>query len=428
MNLSKLSFLILGKGVTYDNCKIFFDKKSITYQAINTEEILDIDNDSIFTKKGKINIRRINYVVISPGIKKQNNYVQKLLNAGCELITDVELLQSQLQAKYICVTGTNGKTSTVNLLADILNNNNQRALACGNNGVSLFKALEEDFSYIIIELSSYQLEYIKNLDSFISIILNISDDHLDRHGSLKEYLDIKLKIFNNADNCIINSDIEVSKKYQTYNINKNKFLIDGKTLKEISFMDYKSIKLNEKMFKINGKHEVMNLCACLAILKIIGLSINNTLLGFSQRYVLPHRLENFCTYKATKFINDSKSTNASSTLNALESISSNITLIMGGDKKKISYSLLSKIINDKVKLLILFGCNKHELYNEILPNVETVFFNNLKEVVSYIFSDFREKTTILFSPGTSSFSLYQNFEERGNHFKNLVNYYVNKKV
>jgi UDP-N-acetylmuramoylalanine--D-glutamate ligase len=428
MNLSKLSFLILGKGVTYNNCKIFFDKNSITYQAINTEDILNIDNDSILTKNGKINIRSINYIVISPGIKKQNKYVKKLLDAGYEFITDVELLQSQLKAKYICVTGTNGKTSTVNLLADILNNNNQRALACGNNGVSLFKALEEDFSYIIIELSSYQLEYIKNLDSFISIILNISEDHLDRHDSLKEYLDIKLQIFNNADNCIINSDIAVSKKYQTYNINKNKFLINGKILKEISFMDYKSVKLNKKIFKTNGKHEVMNLCACLAILKIIGLSINDTLIGFSQRLALPHRLENFCTYKATKFINDSKSTNASSTLNALESISRSVTLIMGGDKKKISYSLLSKIINDKVKLLILFGCNKKDLYNEILPNVETIFLNNLEEVVSYIFSNFRKKTTILFSPGTSSFSLYQNFEERGNHFKNLVNYYVNKKV
>ena len=179
MNLSKLSFLILGKGVTYNNCKIFFDKNSITYQAINTDDILNIDNDSILTKNGKINIRSINYIVISPGIKKQNKYVKKLLDAGHELITDVELLQSQLKAKYICVTGTNGKTSTVNLLADILNNNNQRALSCGNNGVSLFKALEEDYSYIIIELSSYQLEYIKNLDSFISIILNISEDHLD---------------------------------------------------------------------------------------------------------------------------------------------------------------------------------------------------------------------------------------------------------
>ena len=334
MNLSKLAFLILGKGVTYNNCKIFFDKNSITYQAINTEDILNIDNVSILTKNGKINIRSINYIVISPGIKKQNKYVKKLLNAGCEFITDVELLQSQLKAKYICVTGTNGKTSTVNLLADILNNNNQRALACGNNGVSLFKALEEDFSYIIIELSSYQLEYIKNLDSFISIILNISEDHLDRHDSLKEYLDIKLKIFNNADNCIINSDIAVSKKYQTYNINKNKFLINGNILKELSFMDYKSVKLNKKIFTTNGKHEVMNLCACLAILKIIGLSINDTLIGFSQRLALPHRLENFCTYKATKFINDSKSTNASSTLNALESISNSITLIMGGDKKK----------------------------------------------------------------------------------------------
>ena len=428
MNLSKLSFLILGKGVTYNNCKIFFDKNSITYKALNTVDILNIDNECISTKKGKINIRDINYIVISPGIKKQNNYVKKLINVGCKLITDVELLQSQLKTKYICVTGTNGKTSTVNLLADILNNNNQKALACGNNGISLFKALEEDFNYIIIELSSYQLEYIKNLDSFVSIILNISEDHLDRHNSLQEYLDIKLRIFNNADNCIINSDIEASKKYQTYNISKNKFLIDGKALKEISFFDYKSIKLNKKTFKTNGKHEIMNLCACLAVLKIIGLSISDTLIGFSQRLPLPHRLEKFCTYKTTKFINDSKSTNASSTLNALESISSSIILIMGGDKKDISYSLLSKIINHKVKLLILFGCNKQDLYNDILPDVETIFFNNLKEVVSYIFSDLRKKTTILFSPGTSSFSHYQNFEERGDHFKNLITNYVNKKV
>ena len=428
MNLSKLSFLILGKGVTYNNCKVFFDKNSITYKAINTDEITKIDKNRIIINNEKIDIKTIDYIVISPGIKKQNHCLKKLNNFGCKIITDVELLQSQLKTKYICVTGTNGKTSTVNLLADILNNNNFKALACGNNGVSLFKALEENFSYIIIELSSYQLEYIKNLDSYISIVLNISEDHLDRHNSLKEYLEIKLKIFNNSDNCIINSDIEASKYYQTYNIKNNNFLINGKILKEISLMSNQSIILDEKIFKINGKHEALNLCACLAVLKIIGISISDSLLGFSKRLLLPHRLENFCTYKTVKFINDSKSTNANSTLNALESISSNIILIMGGDKKNISYSSLSKIINNKVKLLILFGDNRQDLYNEIMPNVETLFFNNLKEILSYIFSDLRKKTTILFSPGTSSFSLYQNFEQRGNHFKKIVNYYVNKKI
>lgn len=428
MNLSKSSFLILGKGVTYNNCRVFFDKKSITYQAINTEDILHIDNVNISTTSGKINIKSFDYIVISPGIKKQNYYVEQLLNLDCKFITDVELLQHQLKAKYICVTGTNGKTSTVNLLADILNNNNQKAIACGNNGVSLFKALEEDYTYVIIELSSYQLEYIKNLNSFISIVLNISEDHLDRHNSLQEYLDIKLKIFNGATNSIINADIGAPKKSHTFNVHNNNFLINGEIINGISLMDHNSINFNGRIFKINGKHEALNLCACLAVLKIIGIKLSDSLNGFSKRSILPHRLESFYSYKNTKFINDSKSTNANSTLNALESISNNITLIMGGDKKNISYSALSGIINNKVKLLILFGDNRQDIYNAIIPDIETIFFNDLKEVVSYIFSDFREKTTILFSPGTSSFSHYKNFEQRGNHFKNLVNYYANKKV
>lgn len=428
MNLSELSFLILGKGVTYNNCKEYFDKHSITYSAIKTEDISKIDSDAIFTQNSKINIHSFDYIVISPGISKKNPYVKQLIVLGCKFITDIELLQIQLKTKYICVTGTNGKTSTVNLLADILNNNDCKALACGNNGISIFKALEEEYSYVIIEVSSYQLEYIKNLNSYISVILNISEDHLERHNSLKNYLDIKFKIFKNAHNCVISSDLQISNKYQTFDVDENNFFINGDIIEELSLNDNKYIKFNEKVFQINGKHDALNLCACLSILELIGISLDDSLKGFSKRKTLSHRLERFYTYKNTIFINDSKSTNANSTLNALESTPSDITLIMGGDKKNISYSLLSNIINNKVRLLILFGDNKQDLFNQIMPDIETIFFDNLKEVVTYIFSNFKENTTVLLSPGSSSFSLYENFEQRGDHFKNLVCDYANRKI
>ena len=184
MNIFKSSFLIIGEGITFDHCSNFFKDNGIIYFSTTTIDIIDINNSEIVCKKKKIDLDKVDYTVISPGIPPTNLYLQKLALSGCKFTTDVEIIQNLSQSKFICITGTNGKTSTVNLIADILNDNNISAIACGNNGISVFASLENSYDYIILELSSYQLEHIKKVNSFISIILNLSDDHLERHGSL----------------------------------------------------------------------------------------------------------------------------------------------------------------------------------------------------------------------------------------------------
>jgi UDP-N-acetylmuramoylalanine--D-glutamate ligase len=428
MNIYKESFLILGKGMTYLNCKEFFDRESIAYEALETSDILNIKDHYLILKDKKINLSIIDHIIISPGISKKNSTVQKLRELNCKIATDIEILQSIKKSKYICITGTNGKTSTVNLISDILNSNNIKTLACGNNGVSVFKSLEDNYDFIVLELSSYQLDYIRKLDSHISVILNLSTDHLERHKTLKNYFTTKLKIFDYAKHKVINNNLETFEKDITFDIKNKSFYINNTPIDNLYVEDYHFVTYKEKKYELKGKHEAYNLSACITVLSILGLSIDQIMFGFSQRSHLSHRLERFCTFQGITYINDSKSTNADSTLNALESLEENIILIMGGDNKKISYNSLKNIIDNKVKLLILIGDNRKYIKNQLNVKIDTILLENLKDATNYIFDNLKSNHTVLLSPGSSSFSLYKDFEHRGNHFKNLVNNYVNRKA
>ena len=428
MNIYKESFLILGKGMTYLNCKEFFDRESIAYEALETSDILNIKDHYLILKDKKINLSIIDHIIISPGISKKNSTVQKLRELNCKIATDIEILQSIKKSKYICITGTNGKTSTVNLISDILNSNNIKTLACGNNGVSVFKSLEDNYDFIVLELSSYQLDYIRKLDSHISVILNLSTDHLERHKTLKNYFITKLKIFDYAKHKVINNNLETFEKDITFDIKNKSFYINNTPIDNLYVEDYHFVTYKEKKYELKGKHEAYNLSACITVLSILGLSIDQIMFGFSQRSHLSHRLERFCTFQGITYINDSKSTNADSTLNALESLEENIILIMGGDNKKISYNSLKNIIDNKVKLLILIGDNRKYIKNQLNVKIDTILLENLKDATNYIFDNLKSNHTVLLSPGSSSFSLYKDFEHRGNHFKNLVNNYVNRKA
>ncbi len=428
MNIHQDSFLILGKGMTYQSCKDFFDNESVTYEALETSEILEIKDRQLILKNNIINLNNIDHIIISPGISKKNSIVKKLITLNCSITTDIEILQSITKLNCICITGTNGKTSTVNLISDILNSNHIKTLACGNNGVSVFKSLEDNYDFIVLEISSYQLEYIKKLKSYISVILNLSTDHLERHETLKKYFSTKLKIFDNAKYKIINNNLEYSKKDITFDVKNNSIYVNNSSIQNLVFKNYNFISYKGEKYKINGRHEAYNLSACFAVLSILGLSLDEIMLGFSKRSHLSHRLERFCTYDGVTYINDSKSTNSDSTFNALESIGENIVLIMGGDNKKISYNSLKNIINNKVILLILIGENRTYVNNQLSVNIDTILLETLKDATDYIFSNLKSNCTVLLSPGSSSFSLYKDFEHRGNHFKTLVRNYVHGKT
>ena len=425
MNIYQSSFLILGKGTTFRHCSDFFKKNSITYSSLVTDDILEIKENIIISKHGEINLENIDYIVISPGIPPSNLIVRRLNTIKSKIITDIEILQNLSTSKFICITGTNGKTSTVNLLADILNDNDISAIACGNNGISVFDSLEKSYEYVILEISSYQLEYIKKLKSFISIVLNISMDHIDRHKSLTNYINLKLRIFNNSKHQIINSKLKKYYYCQTFGIKKNKFFIDKTSINNLFINKDNMIVFKDRKYNIFGRHEALNLCACIPILRKLKFSTTKIIESFSKRNILQHRVEEFCTYKGVKFINDSKSTNADSTLNALNSVKENIILIMGGDDKKISYESLIDTINQKVKSLVIIGENK-TLIDDLDVEVKKFYIENLEDAISYILSNVVSGDTVLLSPGTSSFYDYSDYTERGDHFKTLVKKHVNQ--
>ena len=237
MNVFKSSFLIIGEGLTFEHCSNFFKKNDIMYYSTSTNDIVDIDNRRIICKKKKIDLDKVDYTVISPGVSPTNLVLQKLALSGCKFTTDIEIIQNLSKSKFICITGTNGKTSTVNLIADILNDNNISAIACGNNGISVFASLENTYDYIILELSSYQLEHIKKVKSFISIILNLSDDHLERHGSLENYLAIKEKIFDYAKHKLTHKKLDHLDKYSTFEVRDEMFLINDSLIDGLSITD-----------------------------------------------------------------------------------------------------------------------------------------------------------------------------------------------
>ena len=434
MNVYKSSFLIIGKGITYKHCKKFFDDNSIFYLSIDTHDFIEIKNMKIYItpehqriiKKKEIDLKKIDYVVVSPGISKEQELIKQITKFQCNIITDIDIIQNLIKSKFICITGTNGKTSTVSLLAEILNANNKKAIACGNNGISVFEALTESYEYVILEISSYQLEYIKKLKSEISVILNVSTDHLDRHATYEKYLEIKSKILKNACHTVTDNTFTL-KNNNIFDIKNKAFYINSSKINYLELHEYSHIVYKQKKYAISGRHEALNLCACISILRLIGIDIIDILIAFEKRKLLPHRLENISTFNDIIFINDSKSTNVSSTYNALESFVDNIILIMGGDNKKTSYKSLNTIIKQKVKLLVLIGDNRNYLSNQISVNVKKLLFENLKDATTYIFSEMDSGDTILFSPGSSSFYMYNNYEDRGNHFRKLINDYVSTK-
>jgi len=435
MNVYKSSFLILGKGVTYKHCKKFFDENSITYISIDTSEVIEIKNNKITTtqecqkriKQKSINLKTIDYVLVSPGIPREQDFIKKIIKSHCKITTDIDIIQNIIKSKLICITGTNGKTSTVSLLAEILNQNNKKAIACGNNGISVFEALNDSYEYVVLEISSYQLEYIQNLKSEVSVILNITNDHLDRHVTFEKYLEVKSKILCNARYTVTNNYFSLENN-NIFDIKDNYFYINNSKIEYLKLYKFNYIKYKEKKYSISGRHEAFNLCACIAILNLLDIDINQIVSSFEKRTILPHRVEFVSKYNDIIFINDSKSTNVSSIKNALTSINdNNIILIMGGDNKKTSYQSLNNIINDNVKLLVLIGDNCDQINTEISANVKRKSFKYLEEATEYIFGEMKSGDTVLFSPGSSSFYMYNNFEDRGNHFKKIVNEYVNSK-
>lgn len=385
-----MEILILGRGISAKGLyKELSKDNNVTYAIEKYEEL---DNLSIY--KDDVDINKYDYFYISPGVRNDDKLfinIKKYKSFSSEIEYALEKLKNH---KIIAITGSNGKTTVASMLHDVLNKKNIKNVVCGNIGDPLINYVNVSLDTIIIlEISSFQLEYLKHIKPYISIITNITPNHLDRH-TYNDYICIKKKITLFQDN---NDYLLINKKtFITFN-----FLTNAKTI----FIKKKRIK-NKYLL---GNHNYENFGFIIQVMKI--LKVKNYKKILTEFKGVKYRLEYIGKYNKTRIYNDAKSTTPYSTKVALQCFNYNTLLIMGGKNKNIDYSFIEKI---NIKKIIMYG---EEAMNNKNNNI--LKFKTLKDIFIYLKDHINEYKVILYSPGFTSLDQYNNYKERGNEFEKL---------
>ena len=422
-NLKKTSFLIYGLGSTGQSViKYFKKKKVIDYQV--WDDHIKFKNKNI--KNLIRSLKKVDYIILSPGISLQNTkYKKHLIKYKKKIITDIDLLylSKKINFKSIVVTGTNGKSTTCKIIAHLLKKNKFNVEIGGNIGTPVLNLKIKKNIYLVIEASSFQLSHSKFIHPNYAILLNITNDHLDWHGSMPHYVNSKLKIFNfqtTNDLALINNKFKNQFKKKRY-LSK---LINLKT------KIYKKIrnKINNDYLKSNINDENMNFVYTLS--KFLKISDKSFITSMNSFVGLPHRYEIFLKKKNIIFINDSKATSFESSKFALAS-SKNIYWILGG-LPKIKDKINLKDIKKNIIKSYIIGKNINFFKKQLNNKINYITTHNLKNSIIKILQDIKlfkkENNTILLSPSAASFDQFKNFENRGTEFKKLCKFYAKKYI
>ena len=372
-------------------------------------------------------------LVLSPGIPIDNPLPIAFKKQGKTIIGEAELGAMFLRANAVAVTGTNGKTTTVSMLNSILLNAGLNSVACGNIGTPIVGEVEnlglDD--YAVIEISSFQLETLSSLRPHIAIITNITEDHLNRHYNMENYIFLKGKILRNlreSEYAVLNYDDEEVRNFAQHTKAKVVYFslksqIDG------AYCENGAIYFNgEKYFDIKdmtvkGEHNVYNALACVAAAHILGVDKEKTAEAVRSFKGIRHRIEEIAKINGVTYIDDSKGTNVDATLKAIDTMQSHTVILLGGQDKGYDYvPLFSELKDSNVVHAILYGENRFKLLNAAI-RAGYISFSLCSEFDTAVrLSGFIAKSgqNVLLSPASSSFDSFSNYEERGDAFKSLV--------
>lgn len=446
--------VVFGAGLSGLGAKELLEKKGYEVYLVDDKNGMPSSEAMELLDKEKIE-----FIVKSPGIPWKVELLVKAKDKNIKIISEIDLAYKYMDKniKVISFTGTNGKTTTATKMYELLEYAGKKARLAGNAGFSFAKLVadEEDLEYIVLELSSYQLENNPQIHSHIAGIINLTPDHLARYDSVEEYYITKFNIFSRQteqDFALINLDDEVFKKlyeekelwkniksekiYLSKEKKGNVFVMDGiiytmknlekkaDEVKDEDIHEYAEALIPVRELSLKGSHNLENMLFLIGAAKILGIPDEKTAEFLKTTKALEHRLENFFIKEKTVFINDSKGTNVESTLKAIDSFEDSIVLILGGDDKKISNRELVERIKERVDSVYLIGDNAPLL----IKDMEEVGYKNyrnmetLENILDYFKKnmDFSKEQTVLFSPATSSFCQFKNFEHRGNVFKELT--------
>ena len=419
--------VVLGAGESGSGAAILAKEKGFDVFVSDCGTISDpyralLDQNGVPWEDGKHSeelILNADEVVKSPGIPLTAPLIQKLQAQGTPIISEIEFASRYTNAKMICITGSNGKTTTTSLIFYILKQAGLNVGLAGNIGNSLaLQVAHEDHDYYVIELSSFQLDNMYDFKADVAILLNITPDHLDRYDyKFQNYVDAKFRITRNqtkedsfiywAEDPVIDREM---KKIQL-----------GATLYPYGFSVPNPLPVSEEELALKGRHNVLNSMAATIAANVVGIKkeiIRESLKTFQG---VEHRLQYVATVRGVRWINDSKATNVNSCWYALESMTTPTVLILGGKDKGNDYSEIDELVKEKCHTLVFMGLHNEKLREHFggfgLNIIDT---DNLHDAIQGAYEAAHEGDTVLLSPCCASFDLFKSYEDRGEQFMEAV--------
>jgi UDP-N-acetylmuramoylalanine--D-glutamate ligase len=404
-------------------------KQQLLEEGIRFEENQHTENE----------ILNAELVVKSPGISKKVPIVQKLMEKGILILSEIEFAAQYTNGKLICITGSNGKSTTATLTSFILKNAGLNVALAGNIGNSFaLQVAKEDADYYVLEISSFMLDDMKDFRANIAVLLNITPDHLDRYDyKMDNYVDSKFRIIQNqkANDIFIycEDDLEIKKGLsrhvpiaKEYRFSQQMQNIEGAFLNEkneinIRVRNQKPFTMSINELALQGKHNVYNNMASGIIAKVLELRNETIRESMGEYQNIPHRLEHVACIGGVNFINDSKATNVNSVWYGLESFPPNIVLILGGVDKGNDYQMLKSLVRSKVSAIVCIGEDTKRIYETFSEDTDLIVnATSMKNAVESAYHLAKKGDTVLLSPACASFDWFKNYEDRGDQFKKAV--------
>lgn len=436
--------VILGAGESGAGAAVLAKKEGFDVFVSDMSKINDkykkiLDDHNIEWEEGHHTEEKIlnaSEIVKSPGIPKEAPMIKKVMEKGIHIISEIEFASRYTNSKMVCITGSNGKTTTTSLIYHIFKEAGYDAGLAGNIGKSLALQVAEDpHEYYIIELSSFQLDNMYDFHANIAILLNITPDHLDRYDfCMQNYVDAKMRIIQNQtekDSFIYwNDDPIIKKELEKYDIKAIVFPFSE--LKENGSIGYieegkyiiekpTPFNMEQEELSLSGKHNIYNSLAAGIATNIAGIKKEVIRKSLSDFPGVEHRLEKVTKVGGVQYINDSKATNVDACWYALESMKTPTILIVGGKDKGNDYDAIKPLVKEKCVGLVYLGVDNKKLHDNFdnmgIPVRDT---HSMKECVQACYEMAKPGDTVLLSPCCASFDLFKNMEDRGEQFKTLV--------
>jgi len=441
MEIKGKKVLVLGLARTGRECARFLAQRGASVQVtdVRSEEELKQEMETLAALPIRYFLggedpdwlEGVDIIVPSPGVPAENVLLKEGSRRGIKILSEIEFACRFLRAPLVAITGTNGKSTTTTLVGEMLKASGGKVFVGGNIGTPLIGFVGGDWEWGVVEVSSFQLEWIEEFRPRISVLLNLTEDHLDRYPNFRAYCQAKQRIFEaQAENdiAILSRDDrlvwEMRKRIRARVVSFGFSEVDDGVFVAAREMIWRDGSREEKFplsrVKIQGVHNVENMMAAIAAAKSAGVSASAIQKVLEEFPGLEHRLEFVREKDGVRYYNDSKGTNVGAVVKSLASFSGPVILLAGGVDKGGDYGILRQEIRQKVRRLVLFGEAQGIIARALGDLTETVIVENLEAAVDDAFAHARAGEVVLLSPACSSFDMFRDYAERGQVFKSLV--------